>query len=1001
MATEELKIVITAETQDAVNKVKAVQNSVTQLGNTTGTSKLQAGFNSSTEAAAQLQDQLQSIKNMTFVGMISQFAKLGSEFKLYKSYMADYNEMVKEAAKFLDKNSDIYKGPNAYLNWTGMADAQANYNAHIAEANDLMKAAKGTGGGMFSAIKGGALKAAAAIGVVVAAVAALVAGMKNAITTAKRMTAEFWEAQKVGLTVDAYQEWAYVLSKVGVESDKLSDFIKSLSAAQNDLRDGSEGMVNAFKQLGLSAEEAASMSQGQLFAETVKRLQQVENEVERTGIAYRIFGEDDAAQIANILRLNNQELANMVDNFYLLGGGASDSLIKKSTTLSNALGNLKLAWQGLTNTLGEWFMPMITKIINAITIAIAAINMFFRAVLGYDIIAKGSTSNNDMSVSWKSSNDAAKDYLGTVNKIKRAQMGFDELNVVSDPATSGGGSGAGAGGGFGGGGSIDMPQMDFSKMEQLQNMAQWFDEHRDAIQKWTGVVVGATTAWGLFKAGFKLFTGKEIGLFAAIGSALKAIPKFAGWLGTVIALLKEGNSLGAVMGAAFPKVAAALKGVGAFLGKIGSAIAGLGGWVVAIVAAVVAAIAFIVTKWDELKAATVSFFKEEIAPKFDRIKEAAIQLWDSLSYLLQPVIDLVKGFFEWLIPALEVLWEMIVFLGGVIVTILGSVLAGVINGIISLVTGAVEIVSGAIGLVVGIIELFVNTICAIFTGDWSGIEGAWQRICTATMTLLTGLYDGTIGVIVELVDGIIEWFTALWDELVGHSIVPDMVKAIIEWFFKLPGELFGMMGDFVKGILNKFSELATKAGEWAKKMWEGIKKPFQGVASWFKDVFQKAWEGVKNVFSTGGKIFTGIKDGIASVFKTVVNGIIDGINKIVKVPFDAINNVLKKLKSIEIVGIKPFNWVSTFNVPQIPRLAKGGITNGSVLANIGERGREAVLPLENNTGWMDMLAERIAARNNTPSRIVLMVDGRELGWASINGINGITKQTGGLQLQLV
>lgn len=36
----------------------------------------------------------------------------------------------------------------------------------------------------------------------------------------------------------------------------------------------------------------------------------------------------------------------------------------------------------------------------------------------------------------------------------------------------------------------------------------------------------------------------------------------------------------------------------------------------------------------------------------------------------------------------------------------------------------------------------------------------------------------------------------------------------------------------------------------------------------------------------------------------------------------------------------------------IPRLANGGITTGSTLANIGEAGREAVLPLENNTGWM-------------------------------------------------
>ena len=68
---------------------------------------------------------------------------------------------------------------------------------------------------------------------------------------------------------------------------------------------------------------------------------------------------------------------------------------------------------------------------------------------------------------------------------------------------------------------------------------------------------------------------------------------------------------------------------------------------------------------------------------------------------------------------------------------------------------------------------------------------------------------------------------------------------------------------------------------------------------------------------------------------------------------------------------------------------------------IGERGKEAVVPLENNTEWMDKLADRIAQRNETPSKIVLMLDGKELGWANIHSINDITKQTGSLPLVVV
>lgn len=43
----------------------------------------------------------------------------------------------------------------------------------------------------------------------------------------------------------------------------------------------------------------------------------------------------------------------------------------------------------------------------------------------------------------------------------------------------------------------------------------------------------------------------------------------------------------------------------------------------------------------------------------------------------------------------------------------------------------------------------------------------------------------------------------------------------------------------------------------------------------------------------------------------------------------------------------------------LPALATGGITTRPTTALIGEAGKEAVLPLENNTEWMDVLADRI------------------------------------------
>lgn len=161
--------------------------------------------------------------------------------------------------------------------------------------------------------------------------------------------------------------------------------------------------------------------------------------------------------------------------------------------------------------------------------------------------------------------------------------------------------------------------------------------------------------------------------------------------------------------------------------------------------------------------------------------------------------------------------------------------------------------------------------------------------------------------------------------------------------------------------------------------WNGVKSVFSTVANFFKTIFTNAWTGVKNVFSTGGKIFDGIKEGIVTAFKTIVNAIITGINKVVSIPFNAINSVLNGIRNINIMGVTPFTWIGTIKVPQIPKLAKGGIIAQPTMAVVGERGKEAVMPLENNLEWLDILADKLASRiGNTGGSYIIQLDGRTI-----------------------
>ena len=48
-----------------------------------------------------------------------------------------------------------------------------------------------------------------------------------------------------------------------------------------------------------------------------------------------------------------------------------------------------------------------------------------------------------------------------------------------------------------------------------------------------------------------------------------------------------------------------------------------------------------------------------------------------------------------------------------------------------------------------------------------------------------------------------------------------------------------------------------------------------------------------------------------------------------------------------------------FDIPEIPYLAKGGIVDEPTVATIGEDGKEAVVPLENNLEWITNLAQKL------------------------------------------
>ena len=297
-------------------------------------------------------------------------------------------------------------------------------------------------------------------------------------------------------------------------------------------------------------------------------------------------------------------------------------------------------------------------------------------------------------------------------------------------------------------------------------------------------------------------------------------------------------------------------------------------------------------------------------------------------------LNVLNAAIEGIQPLLSWLWENILqpiasWTGGIIVSVLSGI-GDALNWISQneIAMTILESIAIAIGLVAAAIGGYnaVMTICNAVTGAFSGI----MTVLTSPITLVVGAIAALIAIITLLVnnwDTVKEAASSCWDWIVG------VFQGAAEWF----------NDTIVQPIANFFTSMWDGLKNGASAAWEGIKSVFGAVADFFKNIFSKAWEGVKAVFSTGGKIFDGIKDGIVNAFKAVVNAIIKGINKVVALPFDGLNGILNKISSLEILGVKPFSWLTwRAPVPQIPLLAQGGwFERGNPqLAIVGDNTRE-------------------------------------------------------------
>lgn len=278
------------------------------------------------------------------------------------------------------------------------------------------------------------------------------------------------------------------------------------------------------------------------------------------------------------------------------------------------------------------------------------------------------------------------------------------------------------------------------------------------------------------------------------------------------------------------------------------------------------------------------------------------------------------------------------------------------------------------------VKEFMKTIQDLIQNVW---ENFLKPFITYALEMLTWLWDkhlkGLVKEVGEFIMKLINGALELWNKFFAP---------IIGWLVEILGPIFAAV--WAK-IVDNFGTKVAAIADIAK----GLIKALGGIIDFIVGVFtgnwSKAWEGIVN-------IFTGIFDALVGAAKYPLNRIIDMINA-----------VIRGFNKISLPDWVPGIGGKGINISTIPKLAKGGVINQPTLAMVGEAGKEAVMPLENNTGWISDLAGQINAQGSNSEVVRLLqaildilknlgidikIDGEKFGRMSIKHINGVQRNAG-------
>lgn len=357
------------------------------------------------------------------------------------------------------------------------------------------------------------------------------------------------------------------------------------------------------------------------------------------------------------------------------------------------------------------------------------------------------------------------------------------------------------------------------------------------------------------------------------------------------------------------------------------------------------------TVWNAIKSiisTTINTISTIISTVLNAIKTTFSTIFESIKNTVTTIFNAIKTFITTTINTISTTLSTVL---NIIKTTFSTILESIKNTVTTVFNAIKAFITTTINTISTTLSTVLNAIKTTFSTILESIKNTVTTVFNAIKSTITTIINAVSTTISTVLNSIKTTF----------STILNSIKTTVNTIFNaIKSTITTIMGTIQSGISTALSSIKTT---WSN-MWESMKTTVI-------NIFNGIWSSIKGVINS---IIGGIEK--------MANGVINGINGMIR----ALNNLSFDVPDwVPEIGGKTFGFnISTIGNISIPRLAKGGVVDQATIAMVGEAGQEAVVPLENNTGWMDKVAARIGEIISMNLRAIIgEMDGAE-EWQTIH-----------------